>query len=245
MAASAGKGPRRRRRWWSILAAVDGLPGRLLDGVLKSTDGGATSTQLDGYRVNEVLALALDPAHPETLYVGGGSGQVAKSTDGGATWFSLPQFLGGDIQALAVDPVNSQVVYAGLTSVGLWKSVDGGASWAAQTTSAFGLLDVGSIATRPAASQNLLIGTGAGVPEQRRGGELGSLRRRNESRLHHRCGVADGFSGHALRVDLWRPHLAEHRRWLDLGTTQREPGRDELRRPRTCAGRSHDDLHRV
>ncbi len=133
------------------------------DGVLKSTDGGATWTQLDGYRVNEVLALALDPAHPETLYVGGGSGQVAKSTDGGASWIPLPQFLWGDILALAVDPTDGQVVYAGLSPGGLWKSEDGGASWTAQTTSAFGLLDVGSIAIRPAAPQDLLIGTGAGV----------------------------------------------------------------------------------
>lgn len=60
----------------------------------------------------EVLALAIDPKTPTTLYAGTVGG-VFKSTDGGATWSSRNTGLGSRfIHALAVDPQTPTTIYA-------------------------------------------------------------------------------------------------------------------------------------
>ncbi|MFL5358663.1 hypothetical protein [Archangium sp.] len=91
--------------------------------------------------------LAMDPKHPETLYLGLGDsfdvagGQVLKTTDGGATW-SAPVTLTGTydlgtavlnvtalrIRTVQVDPNNTNIVFVG-SNVGLFRSTDGGQSF--------------------------------------------------------------------------------------------------------------------
>jgi photosystem II stability/assembly factor-like uncharacterized protein len=77
-----------------------------------------------------VLALAVDPAAPQTVYAGG-EGGLYKSPDGGRTWSRLP-FPGDNAVALAISPSTPNVLVAitvksrqGL----VYRSTDGGQSW--------------------------------------------------------------------------------------------------------------------
>jgi len=121
--------------------------------LLKSTDGGANwSTLWDSFqdlRVS-VRALAIDSAHPTTLYAGLDDGTAAfggaqlaagsiglfKSADAGATWTNT-SFTRSAVNLLAIDPANPNIVYASTEGhygdpkgfQGLFKSTDGGARW--------------------------------------------------------------------------------------------------------------------
>jgi photosystem II stability/assembly factor-like uncharacterized protein len=71
--------------------------------------------------------VAVDPAHPNVVYAGGG-GSVFKSVDGGASWHRLTAKPWTGVGAIAIDPSHPRVVYAG-TDYGVAKSLDGGRSW--------------------------------------------------------------------------------------------------------------------
>jgi photosystem II stability/assembly factor-like uncharacterized protein len=104
------------------------------DPMLRSRDGGASWQTLAGSPRN-VLALAVDPFHPQILYAGTLTGPF-KSTDGGTTWFRLTQGLpaSSGILALALDPRSPRTLYAATTSAIpgqiVFRSDDGGAKWA-------------------------------------------------------------------------------------------------------------------
>jgi photosystem II stability/assembly factor-like uncharacterized protein len=86
-------------------------------------------------------ALAVDPNHPQTVYLGidgdpadgKSGGGIFKSEDGGATWAQLPNQPGSRrmFYGLAVDPADSKRLYWGAcgTGGGIWRSEDQGASW--------------------------------------------------------------------------------------------------------------------
>lgn len=79
-----------------------------------------------------VLALAIDPTTPSTLYAGMGGG-VVKSTDGGSTWGALSTGL-TNVSALAIDPTTPSTLYAATEGTkvrggSVFKSTDGGNSW--------------------------------------------------------------------------------------------------------------------
>ncbi len=108
-------------------------------GVSRSTDTGtswtpANSGMPQGYTV---VALAVDPHAPATIYAGTdayecGTGYavgIYKSADGGANWTDTRSGIGCGITALAADPQNPGTVYAGNQYHGVYKSTDGGASW--------------------------------------------------------------------------------------------------------------------
>jgi photosystem II stability/assembly factor-like uncharacterized protein len=123
--------------------------------LLKSTDGGANWTTVwdwfMGLRVS-IRSLAIDPAHPATLYAGVDDGSAAlavaqlgqgstglfKSTDGGATWTNTG-FTRSAVNLLAIDPSNPNTIYASTEGhygdskgfQGLFKSLDGGGKWQA------------------------------------------------------------------------------------------------------------------
>ncbi|MEO6724783.1 MAG: SBBP repeat-containing protein [Blastocatellia bacterium] len=116
-------------------------------GVFKTTDGGGTwlaaTNGIGQGGQAEVLALAIDPTMPATLYAGVASfsGGLYKTTDGGATWrasntgLNLPGVSTPlTVQSLAIDPGTPQTVYAGTSSGGVYKSTDGGATWSASNT---------------------------------------------------------------------------------------------------------------
>ncbi len=72
-----------------------------------------------------VLALAIDPANPATLYAGTNGG-VYKSADGGSSWTTVNSGvpLGTIAQALAIDPSTPATLYAGTSDGGVFKSTN-------------------------------------------------------------------------------------------------------------------------
>ena len=108
-------------------------------GVFKSTDGGTNWSPANTGLPNFVGVgrVAIDPAHPSTLFAQTTSG-VFKSIDGAASW---TQSLKGQGVAgpLVIDPSDSSTIYAVAaqqtgfnTSIAtVFKSTDGGATWRA------------------------------------------------------------------------------------------------------------------
>lgn len=105
--------------------------------VIRSDNNGLTwfhtpqSTSLGGSLAT--FALAFDPTHTSTLFLGGnGTPNVAKSIAGGAGWADATP-AGGFVYTIAVDPRSHRTVYAGIQqpsgSRGVWKSIDGGTTW--------------------------------------------------------------------------------------------------------------------
>jgi len=96
-----------------------------------------------------VTAIAIDPNHPEVIYVGGAQGGVWKSTDSGASWLPLMDELtvgslavgsitiapNGDIYVGTGEGNNSGDSYYG---AGILKSTDGGKTWVQLGASTFG-----------------------------------------------------------------------------------------------------------
>ncbi len=91
-----------------------------------------------------VGALTMDPANPDTLYLGAGDAYdtagntVQKTTDGGATWstpvalsgtYPAPNGFSADVSDIRAIGARGDLVLAG-TNVGLFKSTDGGATFA-------------------------------------------------------------------------------------------------------------------
>lgn len=100
--------------------------------VLKTTDAGATWTQLTNGLPSMpwLVQLAVCAARPEVVYAKLDEA-VYKSTDHGATWTNLGNH-GGDTQFdwcshIEVDPTNPDIVYAG--GIDLERSLDGGNRW--------------------------------------------------------------------------------------------------------------------
>lgn len=115
-------------------------------GILKTPDGGQTWIKIDvdaSNVTNPVMALAVAPLSPQTLYAGLAYGAGGyKSTDGGASWTriwspsgdsgTLPPY----IETIAIDPLNPETVYLGTYippnkpgEHGMFKSTDGGKTW--------------------------------------------------------------------------------------------------------------------
>jgi photosystem II stability/assembly factor-like uncharacterized protein len=127
------------------------------EGVYKTTDGGATWTQLGVTALSGrcISRLAIDTGSPRRLYAaltraGGFPGPVAAkghpnanlarglwvSSDGAVTWSRITGVPDADITDFVIEPGNANTLYAGVgtpggsASNGVWKSVDRGATWA-------------------------------------------------------------------------------------------------------------------
>ena len=119
-------------------------------GVFRSTDGGATWTNVSG-PVVDVDALVVDPTNPDKAWVAAGtwiSARVWRTSDGGATWIDSTDGLPAvRPSALYLDPRNPDTLYLGSKcgpigfatigapqpefheTAGVFKSTDGGAHW--------------------------------------------------------------------------------------------------------------------
>lgn len=147
-------------------------------GVFKSKNGGGTwvaastgltpcppSTMTPSSAPPCVMALAIDPLTPSTLYAGTEEG-VFKTTDGGLTWaasrtglpkpvlFGGPQF--DRVATLAIDAMTPTTLYAGFRhrNWGVFKSEDGGDTWSPANTGLTGL-NVPRVVSAPTAPTTL------------------------------------------------------------------------------------------
>lgn len=115
-------------------------------------DGPAPWTRVEtGYPTLSVSAIAIDQAHPDTIYIGTGEISryvrplvgtlgarasygmgVLRSTDGGTTWDTTGLSWAFQnitaVQEIVINPLNSSTVFAA-TSEGVYRSTDAGASW--------------------------------------------------------------------------------------------------------------------
>ena len=95
----------------------------------KSTDAGATWSELAGLNSISVEALAVDPADPSILFAGTASG-LWRSEDGGETWEeSVPG--APPVLSLVADPARSGTVWLGSDGQGVFRSHDSGRTWLA------------------------------------------------------------------------------------------------------------------
>ena len=144
-------------------------------GFHRSTDGGATWTSM-GPDLDRppslVLAAAVDPSNPETVYFEA-MGPLYRTRDSGVTWSQIwepsglrPTQMRTDIRAIAVDPSDSETIYIGMAGGAslverrVQKSTDGGETWFPVDS---GLNETGSyraIAIAPSDPQVLYTGGG-------------------------------------------------------------------------------------
>ncbi len=101
-----------------------------LAGVFRSSDGGATWSQISprGSReIHEIESLAVDPVNPNVVYAGTWH-LPWKTADGGRTWHNIKQGLivDSDVFSIIVDPEHPRVVYLSACS-GIYKSENSGA----------------------------------------------------------------------------------------------------------------------
>src|ERR1044072_4388545 len=80
-----------------------------------------------------VLAIAIDPSAPSTIYAGTLGAGVFKSTDGATNWVAASTGLFNDgnpsnVNSLAIDRTNTNIIFAGTFS-GLFKTTNGGGTW--------------------------------------------------------------------------------------------------------------------
>jgi photosystem II stability/assembly factor-like uncharacterized protein len=151
--------------WGSVSGRVRGLAvdptnhlvayiGVAAGGIWKTTDGGATWSDLSG-SMNRLTfgAIAIDPINPANIYAGTGESRwffnnvtfegdgLYTSTDAGATWTHITNGFGSFTQFadIQVSPFMPNIVIAALGSghwnlgnnwnEGIWRSTDAGATW--------------------------------------------------------------------------------------------------------------------
>jgi hypothetical protein len=126
--------------------------GTQLAGLFKSMDSGATFvasnagitpwTTQTGSSLIDVRWIAVDPASPDTVYIGTNGAGVWKSVDGAQSWANIG--LAGTVEScLLVVPGASSTVYACVSGQGIRQSVDGGVTWTDFTTGLPSLDEVG------------------------------------------------------------------------------------------------------
>ncbi len=117
-------------------------------GVWKSTDGGTSwKPVFDKEAAQSIGAVAVDPTHTKTVWVGSGEAWtrnsvsigngIYKSTDAGATWTNMGLPESERVARILVSPTNGDVVYACVPGKlwsdsadrGVYKTTDGGKHW--------------------------------------------------------------------------------------------------------------------
>jgi photosystem II stability/assembly factor-like uncharacterized protein len=100
-----------------------------LDGVFRSSDAGATWTQIsppDSQEIHEVESLAIDPVDPDVVYAGTWH-LPWKTIDGGKNWQSIKRGIidDSDVFSIIIDTAQPSIVFASACS-GIYKSGNAG-----------------------------------------------------------------------------------------------------------------------
>lgn len=113
---------------WVFYAGISRSGGS--GGVFKSADrGGHWRPVSTGLAQRGVLALAVDPATPATVYAGTQVDGVFRSLDAAASWRAASHGLrAATVFSVAVDPSRPRRLYAVAVN-GIFRSGDGGAAW--------------------------------------------------------------------------------------------------------------------
>jgi photosystem II stability/assembly factor-like uncharacterized protein len=150
--------------------AVNAIQNRIAGGIiLKTTDGGQTSTNIGsgfppvgGISSGPSSGPVVDPTTPSRVYADV-SGKLFRTEDGGGSWSQLGTGLpstGFGLSAIAIDPSNPSNLFAGvrsLSSAAVFASTDRGDSWHQLST----IPDGGVIEVDPKSSQTIYATTSA------------------------------------------------------------------------------------
>jgi len=161
----------------TVLAAIENLSGGRL---IKTTDAFATApttlTDAAGYCGGQCyydIAIAIDPANANNIYLGGSADggaatQFERSTDGGTTFNVTDTNLHPDTHAIAVAKSNTAILYHG-NDGGIFRSADSGATWTSINTAGFLATQFESIAVHPTNANFTIGGTQDNGTEFRNG----------------------------------------------------------------------------
>jgi len=175
------------------------------DGIYKSTDAGATWTNVGLRDAQQIAGIAVDPHDPNRAFVAAlghpyGPNEergVYRTTDGGATWQRV-LYKNADTGAFAVaiDPNDPKVVYATLWAArqapweigasfeiagsGVFKSTDGGTTWTQLTDGLPARVGRTEIAIAPSDSKTVYVY----ADQEAKGGDEGAVYRSDDAGAH-------------------------------------------------------------
>jgi hypothetical protein len=104
------------------------------DYIYKTRDGGRTWTNFSkGMSYSRVIAMAIDPVYPATIYAGTKGDAVYKSYDGGQRWTSLrvgldDATMSSVVNQFVFDPADAQHLFLA-TTMGVFESRNAGERW--------------------------------------------------------------------------------------------------------------------
>src|SRR5690349_13291754 len=138
------------------------------DYIYKSRDGGQTWANLSqGMSYSRVIAMAIDPAYPATVYAGTKGDAVYKSHDGGQRWTSMRTGLDDAtitsvVNQFLFDPADAQHIFLA-TTMGVFETRNGGEQWKKKMEGMKEVLMVVTLGMDPTRPSILYAGTSGGV----------------------------------------------------------------------------------
>ena len=138
------------------------------DYIYKSRDGGRTWANISkGMSHSRVIAMAVDPSYPATVYAGTKGDAVYKSYDGGQRWTSMRSGLddatiSSVVNQFVFDPYDSNHIFVA-TTMGIFETKSGGGSWNKRMEGIKEVLMVVSLGMDPTRPAILYAGTSGGV----------------------------------------------------------------------------------
>ncbi len=138
------------------------------DYIYKSRDGGQTWANLSkGMSHSRVIAMAVDPVYPATIYAGTKGDAVYKSYDGGQRWASMRSGLddvtiSSVVNQFVFDPFDNNHIFLA-TTMGVFETKSGGGNWTKKMEGMKEVLMVVTLGMDPTRPSILYAGTSGGV----------------------------------------------------------------------------------